>query len=347
MMNFKKFSVYFVFVMIVFVAINALVWQLFTSEILTRKQSDIMTGDMSRMGYLPHLNHERKNSTTLKKKHLNSEQYSGEKVDMITLGDSFSQGNTGGLNRYYQDYFATYLNMDILNIHELPKSRNYIETIVMLHNSGELKKLKPKYILIESTQRKVVSRLSMPIDYTTTSTNLDYYKKKNNSSFTLPKVSFINNGNFKYLAYTFLYNFSDRAFISKVHHVKLNQKLFSIQEGDDLLYYNSDIRAIKKHSKENLITVNANLNKLALLLKQQDIQLIFMPAVGKYDLYHDYIIDNNYAKDPFFDYLRPLKKDYIFLDTKKILLNEVKNGVKDVFYVDDTHWSYKASDAIA
>jgi hypothetical protein len=45
--------------------------------------------------------------------------------------------------------------------------------------------------------------------------------------------------------------------------------------------------------------------------------------------------------------LRPLKKEYIFIDTKKILSPLLKQGVKDLYYSDDTHWSYKASEAIA
>lgn len=34
------------------------------------------------------------------------------------------------------------------------------------------------------------------------------------------------------------------------------------------------------------------------------------------------------------------------LDTKAILEKEVDRVVKDVFYSDDTRWSYKASEAI-
>jgi len=72
-----------------------------------------------------------------------------------------------------------------------------------------------------------------------------------------------------------------------------------------------------------------------------------MPAVSKYDLYSKYIINNTYSQDKFFDNFRTMKKDYIFIDTKEILGKELENGVKDIFYCDDTHWSYKASQAIA
>ena len=72
-----------------------------------------------------------------------------------------------------------------------------------------------------------------------------------------------------------------------------------------------------------------------------------MPAVTKYDLYSDFIQNNKYPKDPFFDNFRKLQKDYVFIDTKKLLSKALYNGVKDVFYVDDTHWSRIACDIVS
>ncbi len=350
-MNYKKFSVIVFFVLAFFVISNFLIWESATKDILTRKDKNIITGDMARMGYLPRLNHKRENINDLPKKHMNFTSL-GESIDMITIGDSFSNGMAGGLNRFYQDYLASYTGMDILNIQQIPGTRNYLETIMMLYNSGAFEKADVKYILVESTQRKVVSRFSIPIDY---EANLGdnnilkrYFNKVNNEAFGLPEVGFINNGNYKYLLYGFLYNFSPDAFISKVYKVKLNESLFSIGKGDDLLFYKSDLSAIPKNREENIAKVNDEFNKVAEFLSKQGIELIFMPAVAKYDLYRDYIKDNtDFPKDPFFDILRGLEKKYIFIDTKKILSKEVKKGVKDIFYIDDTHWSYKASDIIS
>jgi hypothetical protein len=44
--------------------------------------------------------------------------------------------------------------------------------------------------------------------------------------------------------------------------------------------------------------------------------------------------------------LRPLPRRYTLIDTKAILAEELRKGVKDVYYADDTHWSWKASEAI-
>lgn len=350
-MKYKNFSAVLFFSLVFFVALNFIIWESATKDILTRKNTDTITGDMSRMGYLPGLNHERVNENNLSKKHMNYYDFSSN-IDMITVGDSFSHGMAGGLNRFYQDYIATYTGLNILNLQQIPASRNYLETIVMLYNNGELKRSKVKYILVESTQRKIVTRFSIPVDFNAdlAQNNIleENFKKVGNDSLQLPQVDFINNGNFKYLAYSFFYNFSPNGFISNVYKVKLQNSFFSIGKGDDLLFYKSDLKAISKNTEENIVEVNENLNKLAELLKKDDIKLIFMPAVAKYDLYRDYIKDKqSYPKDPFFDILRGLKKDYIFIDTKDLLLKELQKGVKDIFYIDDTHWSYKASAIIS
>jgi len=351
----KKFVLLFILIMTVFVAFNYMVWNLYTEKILTRN-NQYMSGDLARIGYISNIIHPRKSIANLPELHFESINYKNEKIDLLTIGDSFSQGGAGGLNSFYQDYIASYLNWNVLNIKQYKNTRNYIETIILLANSGFLDSIDVKYILIESIQRKAIERFTTFIDYDITQTydELNKFYKFNSQNlktdsqfdFSLPPVSFINNGNFKFLAYSLLYNFSDRAFFSKVHKVKISTKLFSIKSGKTLLYSHRDIKSISNNNIKNIIKMNDSLNKLALFLKRKNIKLIFMPVVNKYDLYQPYIIKNSHKKDPFFNLLDDLPKDYILIDSKKVLRKELENTTKDLFYVDDTHWSFKASDAI-
>jgi hypothetical protein len=67
----------------------------------------------------------------------------------------------------------------------------------------------------------------------------------------------------------------------------------------------------------------------------------------KYDLYYDFVVDKKELPKPvFFDNFKPLKKEYIFIESKAILYNYVKKQ-KDLYYYDDTHWSPVASKIIA
>ena len=131
-----------------------------------------------------------------------------------------------------------------------------------------------------------------------------------------------------------------------VYREKLSKELFSTDIGNNLLFYDEDIIYLKLESIENIELMNDNLNKLAKILSEKNIKLIFMPAVDKYNLYRDYIISNEYKESIFFEELEKLQKDYIFINTKSILKQKLNAGEKDLYYVDDTHWSFKASDTV-
>lgn len=123
--------------------------------------------------------------------------------------------------------------------------------------------------------------------------------------------------------------------------------MFTAKDPYSLLFYKDTIKYNESITSEKIQIVNENLNRLCLQLKSKGIKLYFMPAVDKLNLYSKYIIDNKYGQSTFFKQLRPMKKEYELIDTKSILEKEIDRGVKDIFYSDDTHWSYKASETIA
>ena len=64
--------------------------------------------------------------------------------------------------------------------------------------------------------------------------------------------------------------------------------------------------------------MNNELNTLAKRLKERGIKLIVLPCPDKLDYYYDDIA-NKYTKPLFFETMRSLDKDYIYIDSKKIL----------------------------
>ncbi len=160
------------------------------------------------------------------------------------------------------------------------------------------------------------------------------------------KVSFINQGNLDCLLYNFLRIFSPNGYFLRTYLVDLSESLFSVENDKKLLFYHHDIAKIANSNDMTISALNKNLNTLAEILKKKNIRLYFMPAVDKYDLYSDYIVNNRYPKSIFFEKLRLLPKKYTFIDSKRILAREVSKGEKDIFYADDTHWSWKASKRI-
>jgi hypothetical protein len=341
MLSSKKFVKSVMVILALYLSYNLIIWNLFLSQIFTPPDGTSV-GDLGRMSYQIDMLKNRELKYTLKKSHLYKDNYKNQKIDIITIGDSFSRGGGIGENPYYQDFLATQFDANVLNL--MPSGRyTALETVIGLYNNGYLAKTKPKMIIVESVERSVPVRYARELDFNIT----DVVAMPQEKVFEIKyySVNMINTANFKFLWYSFLYNFKDNG-SKKVYKLDLNKELFSVNNGKKILIYKDDFFAIPQFTPQNIKKVNDNFNKVARMLKKLNIKLFFLPATDKYDLYSDFIKSDKYPKNPFFDLIRPLKKDYYFVDTKKILLPLLQKGVKDVYWPDDTHWTQKASKAV-
>ena len=342
----SRFAKLFLGLLILFVAYHLVIWHLYTSHIFGLTDG-YRVGDLVRNSYQIDFSHTRKPEFTLTKQHFNQSNWHGEQIDIITVGDSFSNGGAGDLNRYYQDHIASLYDMNILNIQGLKQYDLIFEAILVLYNNGTLEKLKPKAVLIESVNRYAIARFTKNFDFAQTQdiSIFQLLEKQKNKNKT-QDVLFINTANYKFPFYALKYKFKERAH-KNVYKLNLGEDMFSTKIKNKLLVYHEDIAILPEIKQQHIEKLNHNFNTLAKKLNALGIQLIYMPIVDKYDLYYDVIIDNKHKKNLFFDLLRPMEKDYYMLDTKQILSELLNNKEKDIFYADDTHWSYKASEAIA
>ena len=373
MNKFKKLTYIWIFFGLFILFFHPMMYYFYVSKVFPKDNS--VVGDLARMTYSVDLIDKRSTDIDLQKKHIKYNEYLGNNVDFITIGDSFSEGASSGKNPYYQDYIASIYNVSVLNIKLFENNKNYIETIYSLLNSGQLEKLGVKYILIESVQRRSLERFAIN-DMNINISNIDNFKnqilnnQKNdnliqshsneqfeinwidvfNSIFSKSNnndVSVINNLNLNAFIYNAKFKIKGHGKMAPhVYRELLNKDFFSTEVSRDLLFYDEDLKYLKYESEENIKLLNNNFNLLAKALGEKNIKLIFMPAVDKYNLYSPYIISNTYQKSIFFEYLDSLPKDYIFINTKKILSEQLEKGEKDIFYADDTHWSHKASEVI-
>ena len=373
MNKFKKLTYIWIFFGLFILFFHPIMYYFYVSKVFPKDNS--VVGDLARMTYSVDLIDKRSTDIDLQKKHIKYNEYLGNNVDFITIGDSFSEGASSGKNPYYQDYIASIYNVSVLNIKLFENNKNYIETIYSLLNSGQLEKLGVKYILIESIQRRSLERFAIN-DMNINISNIDNFKnqilnnQKNdnliqshsneqfeinwidvfNSIFSKSNnndVSVINNLNLNAFIYNAKFKIKGHGKMAPhVYRELLNKDFFSTEVSRDLLFYDEDLKYLKYESEENIKLLNNNFNLLAKALGEKNIKLIFMPAVDKYNLYSPYIISNTYQKSIFFEYLDSLPKDYIFINTKKILSEQLEKGEKDIFYADDTHWSHKASEVI-
>ena len=341
-MNEKKYFRYLIGAITLFLSYHLIIWTFFTSKIFSLDDKHSI-GDLARMSYQTDMIYKRKLEYTLSKSFLYKEVYHNQPIDIITIGDSFSHGSSGGKNPYYQDYLASKYNLNVLNIDPID-SYDYFSTVLGLYKSGFLEKSHTKYLLIESVERFLPRRFSRDLNISKYDTIIPTISEKTFKVHHLD-VPIISTANYKLPYYSFIYLFKDNA-KKDVYKFKLTKKLFTHNINNKILIFHDDIKNIPQFTQKNIIKMNKNFNAIAKLLNKLDIKLIILPAPDKYDIYSSYIGKNKYPNNPFFKLIRPLQKKYIFIDTKQILTNKLKQETMDLYYPDDTHWNYKASEAI-
>ncbi|HLO24485.1 MAG TPA: hypothetical protein VK187_00105 [Geobacteraceae bacterium] len=85
---------------------------------------------------------------------MEQEDYKGERIDLITIGDSFTNGGGGGKNRYYQDYIASINGIGVMNIEPFQDMDLIMLTSVYVNN-GYLDTIRPRYLLLSSSEKIV------------------------------------------------------------------------------------------------------------------------------------------------------------------------------------------------
>ena len=351
MNKYKKFISVFIGSLLLLLTVHSIVWNKVSKHVLLIDDM-IYNGDLgrptfkkdsifSRPSYLD------KSANTLPQQHLAYKEIKNNKIDIITIGDSFSNAATQGINPYYQDYIATYNNLNILNI--MPDF-GIFNTAVILNNNGILDDIKPKAIILQSVERYAIKVFSQEMDFNKTIPKYEVINSlKKQTNYYLKKdeyISFINNQNLKAFKFNIQFLIYPYGKFSNCIIVPMKQNFFTSEDSNSLLFHKEDLIFIEKSTVENVKKLNDNLNILAKELAKKNIKLYFMPVVDKYNLYSKYILDNHYQKSVFFELLRTLPKEYELIDTKMILEQELEKKIKDLYYSDDTHWSFKASEVI-
>lgn len=263
------------------------------------------------------------------------------KFKFLTIGDSFSNQKQYG----YQNYLMKLDNTSLMNFNS-KSFENPIQFLNNIINGGLFDKLNVEYVILQNVEREFTGR-GLNINHSSAITINDlksikleqFPKERFEISTEIDEIK-------KFYRYSFFYNFDDRAYDSKVYRMNLSQKLFSTRN-NELVFYFGDISFMKNVNEKNVSVLNCELNILSRKLSKLNIKLIVLPSPDKYDLYYNYILDNDYPINNFYTFLRKEKKDYIFIDTKKLLIQQLENGEKDVYFADDTHWSPKASKKVA
>ena len=309
-------------------------------------------GDLSKLGYLTNSDYDFRILFKKEYQQPNNVNYISEinldtinNFDFLVVGDSFSdQGCIA-----YQNYL-TNLSGDKILYYDRFLHNNPLETVHGLLNGDLFNKIKLKYTIIQSVERKFAERgknVNKKVSILIKSIKEKIRKSKIIEIKQTEEKEFFTKAIFRFPLYNLNYNFDDNAFFSPVYKVETKTKLFT-NINKELLFTEIDLIALKdNNSKVAVNTLNNELNDIANRLKTKEISLIVLPCPDKFDFYYDHILEKKkYTRPLFFNFLQDLPKDYLYVNSKKCLTEKSKNH-KDLYFYDDTHWSPKSAKFIA
>lgn len=351
-MSQKKFFCIIITGIFTFVFFNFFLWHSTTSTLFH-------AGDLSRLGYYATSAPAIPLSPNYTNKHIEFINYidenSSDEFDILTIGDSCFNGWGGA---YFQDYLTDTYDYKIINAPIInAKNFDHINVLKQLEISGYIKKINPKYIILGIMERSLVASalpeniqiwdLNKPIPAFDTylSALKNSYRgqtgllEKNDALFP-PHMIKANLG----LIDSLLWRKAYPNMVSEdVCIANLNIDAFSNSNQERiLLYYHDDLNYVNLHPDYSLL--NNKFNLLADHYKQMGIQLIILIITNKSEVYFPYWIDQqNLPENQIFNELSKLPQNYIYFPTKDIMRKAIaEDNAKDLYWVDDTHWSYVA-----
>lgn len=351
----------YTFTIILFLALfhilNFAIWNTSTKLLLDSFSADYV-GDLARLAYIPEITsmHTESYDLPVAIRDIAIADLSKITAEVVTIGDSFSFPKARH-NYMYQAHLAATSKLRVLNAQF---HGDLLTLVQILLDTGILKSVSAKYLILECVERMCLSRFAIPWPALENAANalsssligFQYLQAADsppraNQQAPYPGIGlhdfrYISKGNFKYLLYRILYRFDDRAFISMVYNKQLSKACFSTGDGKRLLVHFGDPHAASCVDDNSMRILNENLNHLSSLLRNHNIRLIFMPIVDKYTLYRPYIVNNDLVRPSFFERLENMEKEYEVINTQASLRDAVENDVLDIYHVDDTHWNCKA-----
>ncbi len=267
-------------------------------------------------------------------------------VDVLAVGDSFSQQGAGG----YQNFLTSEHGLSVLNI----DSANYhldnpLQVVSTISNASFVSSIRPRVIVLESIERRFslrAARLDRNESLDLAGFKARYGRPEPIDESEPPLDLGLFPDMTKYFLFGVFRRLSPNAFFSQVYDVRLRKELFTTRP-DRLLFFHEDVDNAHFGAEGYVAVLNDELNRIGKRLAALGITLVVLPSPDKYDMYRSFIVDGGLPENRFFDSMRVLEKNYQYVDTKSLLEPYLEGGIKDLYYADDTHWSPLASSIVA
>ena len=263
--------------------------------------------------------------------------------DVLVIGDSFSHGGGVGKQGDYVNYLAHDSGLKVVVFTpQDPTLSSPVQVAYDILNLGIIDSINVRNLVVQEVERYLVPRHNGFVTTNTGIPRLEKTETEADASASKQDVSPL----LRVKDFLFYHLFG----ANPIFKVKLSRPVFGGEQPDQLYFYREDVEMgfdVTSNSREKIID---SYQKVIELARARGVNLIFLVACDKYDLYQDYIIDNPYPAKTLNEDLQqwmPRQDLDYFVFSKRVLLPYVEQGVKDVYLFNDTHWSPASSRLIA
>ena len=255
-------------------------------------------------------------------------------VNVLTIGDSFSQQGHAGYQNYMSQEGLTVANTR-RGLYDNP-----IQYAWNILHAGLVDSTNIDVMVVEVGERDLPLRIdNFCIDKVEEGEPDSPDDGEKENIYDIRQWSLLRTRDF------LMYRYAGR---NPVYDVELDRDFFDSNDPRRLYFYCADVlngmsieESIRPKVKElfDLLTAKAH---------EQGFDFILMVPVDKYDLYQDYIVNNPYNHPKRInEEVRELLGDIPEVMLCKYTLQPLlEKGEKDVFLFDNSHWSYKGSQAV-
>lgn len=293
-----------------------------------------MTGDLGTLGMIPFGKYEVGEKPDFVNYYDAFSLEEAQDTEIVVIGDSFTKKNINS----YVNYLGHALGKKICHLYIDDNRINPCVAANLLIDNNLLPNC--KILILESGERHAIWRLRDCFN----GGNLVFVEKSDDapSSFNISK-------------YLNLKRFSSFVKLSldidnPVGKLKLDGDYFSGKYADRLYFYASETDGggdlwYKKYDASAFAKAKSNLLTLKDKASQKGVDFYFVMPADKFDMYYDNIVDSPYPQNPTSSYFSDLDTTW-YLSGKQILTPPLRDGVKDIYLVNDTHWSRIAAEIV-
>lgn len=266
------------------------------------------------------------------------EQLKRDTCDVLVVGDSFSRG--GGIGKYgnYVNY-VTHDGAKRVTVFTPDKAASPVQVAYDALNLGLIDSTHITNLIVQEGERYLLDRHT-------------HFVTTNSYIPIVPDVPAQGGG--PQQAASPLLRVKDFLFYhlmgaNPIYTVELDRDMFASSDPRKLYFYFEDVEMGFDITDEQQRQIVACFDSLMAKAEKRGVNIVFVIACDKYDIYQDFIVDNPYPRKTLVDdverWMAPHQDHFVF--AKRVLHPLLEQGVKDVFLYNDTHWSPASSRVVA